>query len=214
MIKFNLVFDIGANIGKSADIFKNVSNKVICFEANPNLVKKLNGKFNNSNVIVDPRGVSNQSGKQIFNISSTNTISTFSDDWINNSRFKGATLWDNKQEVETTTLNSIIDQYGIPDYIKIDIEGYEYEVLTSFTRLLDNTLFAFEWAEEQKIKIEAILKHLHNLGYNKFGSTEGDEILFDENIQWKSFDQFDLINGLDETRKTRWGMIYFKQISL
>lgn len=206
-----LVIDIGANVGNTVEEFLNNSEQVICFEPNPALVKHLKNRFFKRPVVVDGRGVSNNNGKQIFKISNTNTISTFSEDWINNSRFTESYNWEREVEVETITLDNIINEYGIPDYIKIDIEGYEYEVLTSFSKLLPNTVFAFEWAEEQKTKINLIINHLTNLGYNQFSYTEADSIKLDEDIDWKSYDDFNLLEELNHERKEKWGMIYFKK---
>lgn len=207
----DLIIDIGANVGNTVSNFIKVSNKVVCFEPNPTLSSYLKNIFLDENVVVDNRGVSNKNGTQTFNISNANTISTFSEDWIKNSRFTNDYNWDNTVEVETITLDSIIELYGVPDYIKIDIEGYEYEVLTSFNTLLPNTLIAFEWAEEQKDKIKSTLEHLNKLGYNLFGYTEFDEILFDEQIEWFVFENFKLTDKLIPERKEKWGMIYFKK---
>jgi FkbM family methyltransferase len=206
-----LVIDIGANVGNTVEQFVNISEKVICFEPNPALVMHLKNRFSTRPVVVDGRGVSNYNGKQVFKISNTNTISTFSEDWINNSRFTDSHIWNRTVEVETITLDSIIEEYGIPDYIKIDIEGYEYEVLTSFSKLLPNTVFAFEWAEEQKSKIDLIINHLKNLGYNQFSHTEADSIKLDEDIDWKLYSEFNLIEELNPDKKEKWGMIYFKK---
>ena len=207
----DLIIDIGANVGNTVSKFIKVSNKVVCFEPNPTLSSYLKNIFLDKNVVVDNRGVSNKNGTQTFNISNANTISTFSEDWIKNSRFTNDYNWNNTVEVETITLDSIIELYGVPDYIKIDIEGYEYEVLTSFNTLLPNTLIAFEWAEEQKDKIKSTLEHLNKLGYNLFGYTEFDEILFDEQIEWFVFENFKLTDKLIPERKEKWGMIYFKK---
>ena len=206
-----LVFDIGANIGKTVEQFTLVSDKVVCFEPNPKLVYELRRKFENFSVIVDERGVSNKNGVQIFRISNADTISTLSEDWINNSRFTGSYNWDTHVQVETVTLDSIVEEYGEPDYIKIDVEGHEFEVLTSFTKLLPRTLLSFEWAEEQKSKIESTIHYLNKLGYNMFGYTEFDKILFNNEIDWKEYKNFDFIESLIPERKERWGMIYFKK---
>ena len=207
----NLIFDIGANGGKTVSEFILVADKVVCFEPNPTLANSLRSRFVDNSVIVDERGVSNKNGTQTFKISNADTISTLSDDWINNSRFTGGYNWDNHIQIETTTLNSIIDEYGIPDYIKIDVEGHEYEVLTSFNKLLPNTLFSFEWAEEQKSKIDLTIQHLNKIGYNFFGYTEADEVMFEGDIIWEKFENFKLIESLDPDRKEKWGMIYFKK---
>lgn len=206
-----LIFDIGANRGRTAEIFLNHAEKVISFEPNPGLVNYLKHRLPNPKLHVDNRAISHEKGTQEFKLANVDTISTLSTDWVENSRFTGEYSWDNSIMVETLTLSDAIAEYGIPDYIKIDTEGYEYEILTNFHELLPDTLFAFEWAEEQKEKIAAILKHLNNLGYDNFAYTEGDPVLFENQISWTAFDEFKLIELLDSTRKALWGMIYFKK---
>lgn len=204
------ILDIGANIGKTIDVFLKHADKIVAFEPNPSLYRNLTEVYKNR-AIIDGRGVSDTVGKKTFKISNANTISTFSDDWVYNSRFTNQYVWNEEVVVETTTLDNIIDEYGIPDYIKIDVEGHEFEVLGAFTKLLDNTIISFEWAEEQKNKIEETIKHIYDLGYNNFYYTEADEVLFEDTIQWSPFESMDLISKLDSNRKTMWGMIYFKK---
>jgi FkbM family methyltransferase len=206
-----LIFDIGANRGRTAEIFLNHAEKVISFEPNPGLVNHLKSRFPNPKLHVDNRAISHEKGTQEFKLANVDTISTLSTDWVENSRFTGEYRWDNSIIVETLTLSDAITEYGIPDYIKIDTEGYEYEILTNFHELLPETLIAFEWAEEQKEKISSILKHLNNLGYNNFAYTEGDPVLFENQISWSAFNDFKLIELLDSSRKALWGMIYFKK---
>jgi FkbM family methyltransferase len=206
-----LVFDIGANRGRTAEIFLNDFDRVISFEPNPGLADFLKNRFLNSKLVVDKRAISHQRGTQEFKLADVDTISTLSTDWVENSRFTGEYHWNNSIIVETITLSDAIKQYGIPDYIKIDTEGYEYEILTNFHELLPETLFAFEWAEEQKGKIEKILIHLYNLGYTNFAYTEGDPVLYENQISWTNFNDFHFIPMLDENRKSLWGMIYFKK---
>jgi FkbM family methyltransferase len=207
----NLVFDVGSNVGTTVEFFSQKANKVIGFEPNPRLVEILRRRFNNRNVIIDSRGLSNEIGEKKFRIANADTISTFSEDWVNNSRFTGGYSWNEGIIVETTTLDSVIEQYGTPDYIKIDVEGYEFEVLTSLTKVLENTIISFEWAEEQKNKIEQTIKYLFNLGYKKFSYTEADKILMDVEIDWRTIDKLNLIENLDDQRKDKWGMIYVKK---
>ena len=206
-----LVFDIGSNIGTTIEFFNQRTNKVIGFEPNPTLFKRLQQRFKNRNVIIDPRGLSNEIGHKKFRISNADTISTFSEDWVNNSRFTSGYSWDEGIIVETTTLDSIIEEYGIPDYIKIDVEGYEFEVLTSLTKLLENTVISFEWAEEQKNKIEQTIIYLFDLGYKNFSYTEADQIQLDDEINWRTINELNLIENLNSQRKDKWGMIYVKK---
>ena len=207
-----LVFDIGANLGNTVKIFTEVSEKVIAFEPNPILLTNLNDMFKGRNVVIDSRGLSNEVGRKIFNVSYADSVSTFSDDWINNSRFSEKITWQYPTEVEVTTLDNIIDEYGIPDYVKIDVEGYEYEVLISLNKFLPDTLFAFEWAEEMKDKIYLTLEHVYNLGYKSFSLTEEDVVMFDKQLTWMDYsDLLEEVSLFEPDRKIRWGMIYFKK---
>lgn len=207
----NLAFDIGSNIGKTVDILRQNFKKVISFEPNPRLVNLLKQNYENKNVVVDGRAISFQNGIQEFKISNADTISTLSKDWVENSRFSESYNWNTSIMVETLTLEKAIEEYGVPEYIKIDTEGYEYEILTNFNQFLPNTIFSFEWAEEQKDKINQSLIHLKNLGYQNFGFTESDPILFDDQINWELYENFKLIDRMDSERKSLWGMIYFKK---
>lgn len=206
-----LIFDIGANAGKTVEFYKDLCEKIVCFEPNPDFTGHLKKYFNNQNVVVDSRALSNEVGKKIFMISNANTLSTFSDDWINNSRFTGKYLWNKEVEVQTTTLDEIINEYGKPDFVKIDVEGYEYEVLTGLTILLDDTIFCFEWAEEQYERIMNTVKYLNSLGYSNFGYTDCDAPSIGDNIDFKSWEMLDIHHDINPQRKERWGMIYFKK---
>jgi FkbM family methyltransferase len=207
----NLVFDIGANRGRTAEIFLKDFDRVISFEPNPGLADFLKNRFPNPKLIVDRRAISHQRGSQEFKLANVDTISTLSIDWVENSRFTGEYHWNSSIIVDTITLSDAIKEYGVPDYVKIDTEGYEYEILTNFHELLFETLFAFEWAEEQKDKISKTLVHLYSLGYNNYTYTEGDPVLYDNQLIWNTYENFKLIETLNASRKEKWGMIYFKK---
>jgi FkbM family methyltransferase len=208
-----LVFDIGANRGNMAEFFLARSEKTVCFEPNPSLISYLNNRFTNylDKIIIDSRGLSDKIETKVFKISNADTISTFSEDWINRSRFTGEYNWDNSIEVQTTTLDQIIDEYGIPDFVKIDVEGYELQVIKGLTKLLESTVFSFEWAEEQYQNMNDIAKILNDLGYTKFSFTYSDECTFGENLEWTSWEELSFHNQINPERKYLWGMIYFKK---
>jgi len=207
----NLVFDIGANTGYTVEHFRQRSKRVIAFEPNPQLAIELRQRFQGMNVVIDERGISNECERKIFHLCNAHTISTFSKDWISQSRFTGTYSWDKSIEVDTITLEEAIKIYGKPDYIKIDVEGYEFEVLSCFNTVLENTIISFEWAEEQKIKIHSTLAHLVNIGYNSFSFTNGDNILHEGEINWYDYEKFVFLENLDPIRKKSWGMCYFKR---
>jgi hypothetical protein len=70
-------------------------------------------------------------------------------------------------KVQSITVDSMIERYGMPDLIKIDVEGYEYNVLSGLTQKANH--ICFEWHEEEKDNLYKILEHLQRLGYDQFG---------------------------------------------
>ena len=119
-----LVIDVGANLGDKAEWFANRGVRVIAVEPQPKLVEALRKRFaKNLLVTVVPKGLAAQPGGMIMNISEDHVISTFSDEW-KTGRFRNHT-WGTKEKIEVTTLDTLIEQFGQPRYIKIDVEGFE-----------------------------------------------------------------------------------------
>jgi FkbM family methyltransferase len=208
-----LAFDIGANIGQKTNILLNSGYKVVAFEPNPDLNNKLNRIYkDNDNIIIDSSGLSDNNGINDFFICNSETLSTLSLDFIKNSRFSNKHNWNVKIPINTITLDSAIEKYGIPDFIKIDVEGYELNVIKGLTKLLSNTMICFEWEEENKENIEAIVKYLQDIGYNNFSIKEKDDIYFENELTWLSWN--DINFDFDVNRKEKWGMIYVRKDQL
>lgn len=210
-MKKNLIFDIGANIGNLTHFFLEKSQKIVCFEANPGLVEILRNRFYGKNVVVDSRGLSDKIEIRDFFLSNAHTISTFATEWIENSRFTNEYSWDRSVKVLTTTLDSAIHEYGIPDFVKVDVEGYELTVFKGLKKLYENTTFGFEWAEEQYESVCRIIEMVTAIGYDLFAFTYEDKPTFGDELEWGKWESLSLHDDIDSNRKIKWGMIYFKK---
>lgn len=125
-----LCFDVGANVGNRVKPLVQIGAKVVAIEPQQNCYEVLEQNFGSSILIVK-KGLSDRIGKRKFYLSKDTTLSSFSEEWIDivrRSRFKSS-KWNKVIEVEMTTLDHLIGEYGIPVFIKIDVEGYELEVL-------------------------------------------------------------------------------------
>jgi FkbM family methyltransferase len=209
-----LAFDIGANNGDFADTIINEFETVICFEPIPYLI---NGKLaekskKNKNMKVDSRAISDKTGiTKMLICPDSYAISTLENSWAYSSRFSDHHSFTESIEVHTITLEEAIKNYGIPDYIKIDIEGHEPKVLNAFNSMLDNTVFCFEWTEEYKNELIETINHLDLIGYKKFYISWQDKYLKEEQIKWQDKNSFLDFNSFIPQRKQLWGMIYFRK---
>ena len=130
----DIIFDIGAHSGEKSKNLIKICSKLILVEPQPECVKILKKKFSKiSKVVILPCGISSKKGTLKLKINTSNPlISTFSDHW-DKGRFSDS-KWEKEINVNTTTLDQLINDYGHPKYIKIDVEGFELEVLKGLTK--------------------------------------------------------------------------------
>ena len=206
-----LIFDIGANVGNftEACLNKIPDSKIIAVEPNNFLIEHLRKRFKLNSVQILNFLVSNQTDIFVpfYENKTADTISTASTDWIYNSRFSHNSQWLPPIDKQTITIDKMISLYGIPDLIKIDVEGYELQVLRGLTRKVNK--LCFEWAEEGKESIVESCSYLENLGYQDFGYILGDDYLR-EPTRWVSKTELLKIMNMQPERKSAWGMIWVR----
>ena len=176
--KNELCFDIGANYGNRSEVFLKLGARVVAFEPQPKPLKFLKRKFKDSITIVG-KALGPKMGKSNLFISSASTLTSMSEEWIDevkNNRFKQAN-WNNKIEVKVTTLDKMIDEYGKPDFCKIDVEGFELEVLKGLTQPIGTISFEFTIPEFVDKAVECI-NYLNNLGQIICNYSSGETLIF------------------------------------
>lgn len=232
----NLIFDIGFNIGEfTFEAFKKYKNvSVVAVEANPSLYMAASNKFSTDfNFTLLNNVVSDKDDELVdFYISSYATgVSTASTYFMENSRFtKGSKhveansiKWQEPIKLSSITIDSMVERFGIPDLLKIDVEGYELNVLKGLTQKIND--ICFEWHEEEAENLYKILDHLENLGYEEFGvigyfdegdvfpkatfSDKGDPYLqYPENFFKRN--ELELEKLLNPERRVNYGMFFVK----
>lgn len=134
---YNIIFDVGANHGNKTSPFLKIAKKVIAFEPDKSNVEFLKLRFRNTkNIIIEPLAISDKIGAAIFfvvnNGSGLNTI--------NKSRAHQLNI-KTDYPVQTTTIDEMIKIYGLPSFIKIDVEGHELEVLQGLSHAISLIVF-------------------------------------------------------------------------
>jgi FkbM family methyltransferase len=204
-----MFFDIGANIGKWSLSNVNTCEKIIAIEASPDTYNKLVQNVKKEPTIVCLNYAVCNSDENFINFyeSHIDTISTLNEDWLSSesSRFYNHTNY-NTITCKTIKIDELINQYGIPELLKIDVEGGEYFCLSSLTQKI-NTI-CFEWASETNDITFKCLDHLEMLGYTEFA------LQFEDNYIYRPEKYESLINIKDKLHKTtpkiEWGMIWAK----
>ncbi|MGM0552942.1 MAG: FkbM family methyltransferase [Pseudomonadota bacterium] len=135
----DLVFDIGAHLGDRTRAFASLGARVIALEPQPRLLAWLRrGPGRHERVRVRHEAVGAQPGLATLFLSHAHpTVSTLSGRWVQqlpeaNPSFR-AVRWDDRISVRQITLDELIAEHGRPDFCKIDVEGFELEVLGGLT---------------------------------------------------------------------------------
>lgn len=169
--KDDIVFDVGANVGQRAQIFSQLCRQVIAIEPQAECVRHLRSRFMFSkNVLIEQVALGEQEGEAVICESDSHTISSMSPRFIEavgKARFKESS-WKRTMTVEVKTLDQLIGKHGSPKFIKIDVEGYEANVLAGLTQAVPYISFEFtpelmDEAEKCVAKLEAISdRYLYN----------------------------------------------------
>ena len=204
----DLVFDVGANQGLKTDLYLSIGAKVICFEPQPHCVEFLTKKYqNNQDVAIVNKGLAAKSGQLELSIcDQANVLSTFSEQW-KTGRFANQ-KWEKKVTVEVTTLDEMIKTWGLPQFCKIDVEGFEHQVLQGLSQPIPYLSFEFtiEFIDNAKKSIQ----HLVSLGYSLFNFTQEDQSKLAIS-EWVGEAQlFYSIESKSTYQKSLWGNIYAK----
>src|SRR5690349_3191094 len=145
----NLVFDVGANIGQRSEIFAQLAQKVVAIEPQPNCVRHLKSRFRfNRRVVIQEVALGDKPGEAIMWQSDSPGISSMSRrfiDTMGRGVFRDE-RWDKEITVAIKTLDDLINIFGVPAFMKIDVEGYELKVLQGLS--VPVPFISFEYSPE------------------------------------------------------------------
>ena len=168
----DLVFDVGANYGEKTKAFLNLGARVVAFEPQPDCKNELHARCgSNTNLIIVEAGLGPRTEKRMFYVRQHRGASGFLEDW------RGGI--EANLEVSLVTLDSMIERYDRPTYIKIDVEGFEYEVLNGLNRPVPYVSFEYHLAKKCGVKraIDCI-EYLSKFGDILINITPAEDLTF------------------------------------
>jgi len=207
--KDDIAFDIGANIGNRTESLSRICKKVIAADPLPLAYNEMRMRFRfNKKVTVLPLAVGEKEGIMNLYVGSSHVMSSMSEEFIKNvsEEWNLNIKWNETIKVKTTTLDELIKKYGIPSFIKIDVEGFELNVLMGLSYQIKN--LCFEYNPTYLEPTYKCIDYLSSLGNYKFNISieETAQLKLPEFIDAKTF--IELLNN--NIHEGKFGDIYAK----
>lgn len=168
--KDNLIFDVGANMGRKSFLFSKLVKQTVAFEPGERLYKFLLKRFQGSNVVVLNYALGrNETRANYYLLEENQAYNSLSEKHLKTTAtkkgiaIKEATI----KEVQVKTLENFICEYGTPKYIKIDVEGYEEEVINGLKNPVPIISFEVNLPEFSK-EMENILDYLDKISSGRY----------------------------------------------
>lgn len=180
--KGGLAFDVGAHAGDRIAAFRGLGARVIAVEPQPAMLRLLHWRFGRDcDVTIHAAALGAVPGHAALAVNAANpSVSTLSDSFL--AAADGAPgwegqVWDHRIDVTVRTLDDLIADHGVPDFIKIDVEGFEAEVLAGLS--VPVPALSFEVVFAARALALAALDRACALGYAAFRFSEGESHRFD-----------------------------------
>lgn len=175
MSKNDLIFDIGANNGDDAAAYLARGFRVIAVEANPILCEDMKNRFATDcklgRAVILNKAINRHGGGTItLHVNSLDSAQgTAIESYSLRALARGGEIVN--FDVPTISLASLVEKYGEPHYIKIDIEGMDGEAIAGLSPSQAPQFISIERPSSPQNQLRAILT-LRRLGYTRFQTVD------------------------------------------
>lgn len=186
----NLVFNVGANKGDRTAVFVELGAMVIAVEPQAEMAALLRRRFLNKPVRIIEAAAGATDGTIMLRLCPQHRSATCEWGWVEalgGGRASPPEKWHESIEVKQITLDTLVARYGLPDFIKIDVEGYEREVIKGLSHRAAAVCFEAT-IPYLDAAIEGLVDLSDRLGYGEFNYLVREEmrLVLDE---WVSGDE-------------------------
>jgi FkbM family methyltransferase len=163
VIQRDLIIDLGAHNGDDTGHYLQRGFRVVAVEANPILADHVSNRFEEAvrtgRLTVLNIGVADHPGTLPFWVNDDNSVWSSFDPELGGRHGSRC----HSVVVPCLRLDTIIRDYGVPYYLKIDIEGYDRVCLNSL-----QPGHCPQYLSCELTHVDGLFEQLHNLGYRRF----------------------------------------------
>jgi FkbM family methyltransferase len=167
-----MIMDVGMYLGEDTQFYLDKGFRVVAIEANPQFVlenrAKLEGYIKDGLLEIVPLAIAQKEGVVPFHLfPAKGDWGTLDPGYAQRNIARGTTY--KIVEVPSVTFDRILQRYGIPYYLKIDIEGADILCIKSLHQFTERPKYvSFETELVEFASTFECLSHLYVLGYRKF----------------------------------------------
>jgi len=177
----DLAFDVGAHVGDRIDALRGLGCRVVAIEPQPLPLRILTSLYGQTqDVVLEPCALGAEAGTAKLLISRRNpTVSSLSGDWVEATGRIHAfrhVAWDSYFPVKVETLDALIARHGVPQFCKIDVEGFETEVLRGLSQPIP--VLSFEFLTAQRSLTQSCLAETARIGEYRYNIAYAEKLKF------------------------------------
>lgn len=217
LLKGDLYFDIGSNYGQKIEPIVGKGYQIIAVEPQVECCRYLENIYGHETIVLEC-GVGENEEDRGFYKSSAHPLASFSVPWMEavkkSDRFNGQT-WEWAGTKKMITLNQMIDKFGLPALIKIDVEGYEAQVLHGLSVPVNALIFEYTVPEKMDALMDCLrlIQEIYEGEDITFNYMSGDDIQW-VSARWLGFDE--MVEEINTSRfiQSSAGDIYLRKSRL
>jgi FkbM family methyltransferase len=208
----DLVFDVGANVGNRTKVFLRLGARVVAFEPQSSCASLLQQELGtHPRFRLVRKALGDKIGTAELRLGTAHVLATMSESWMHatqeTGRF-GSESWQGREQILVTTLDEVIREFGAPSFAKIDVEGYEPQVLSGLSQPLRSG--SVEFAVEAFDGILWCMERLCSLHAYEFQFSARETMRFAW-AQWFGLVQArNALAKLTQEDEYAWGDLYFR----
>ena len=171
----DLAFDVGAHVGTRARAMRASGARVVALEPQAPFARFLRHTLPRDVILLEVAAGPATATADLAVSSRHPTVSSLRADFVADApRAAGFehVLWDRTQRVQVVTLDALFARFGQPAYLKIDVEGFEIDVLRGLSRAVP--MISVEYLPAFPHLTRAVIDRLLELGPYRFNPVAGE----------------------------------------